>query len=419
VEEWETVKRYVIVGGGPAGVSAATAIRAKDAGGEIVIFDRDQDLPYYRTELDTYIGGSTSDAQMPLHPETYYQDQRIIVRLRTVVTKLQPTERWVELEGAERVPYDVLLLAPGSFPLTINWPGAQVSGVTTMRTWEDARGLIHRLTGTDRSVVVVGGGVLGLILAEGIRQRGRPVVLLEREPRLWAPVLDETASELIQQALAQAGIEVSLGEEVIEIHGANGGVAGVRTSKGRHIDTGLVVVAIGVQPDIGFLQGSGIRTDRGILIDHEFRTNVREVFAAGDAAQGYDPVSGLFRVATNWNNAIEQGKLAGAFMAGGGDEYRGVILSNSESFCGLRVTVLGLTQLSSPGTVVLSGRDQAKGIYRKLVLRQDKLVGAILAGNTSGEGMMRRLIVEGKPTSTTEVKSKFLTGLVIEETLCS
>lgn len=413
------MKRYVIIGGGPAGVSATIAIRAKDGDGEILIFDRDQDLPYYRTELDTYIGGSTPDADMPLHPETYYRDQRILIRLRTVVTRLQPTERWVELEDDERVPYDVLLLAPGSFPLTVKWLGDQVSGVTTMRTWEDARRLIRRLAETDRPVVVVGGGVLGLILAEGIRHRGRPVILLEREPRLWAPVLDETASELIRQALAQAGIEVFLGEEVVEIHGANGRVSGVRTSKGKRLDTELVVVAIGVRADIGFLQGSGIRTDRGILIDHEFRTNIREVFAAGDAAQGYDPVSGLFRVATNWNNAMEQGKLAGAFMAGGGDPYRGVILSNSETFCGLRVSVLGLTQLSSPGTVVLCGRDQAKGTYRKLVLRQGKLIGAILVGNTSGEGMMRKMIVEGKSTSTTEVKSKFLTGLVIEETLCS
>ena len=413
------MKRYVIIGGGPAGVSAATAIRAKDEDGEILLFDRDRDIPYYRTELDTYIGGSTSDADMPLHPETYYLDQRIVVRLRTIVTRVQSSERCVGLEGGERVPYDVLLLAPGSFPLTVKWPGDQVSGVTTIRTWEDARRLIRRLAETDQQVVVVGGGVLGLILAEGIRHRRRPVVLLEREPRLWAPVLDESASDLIQQALAQAGIEVSLGEEVVEINGANGRVAGVRTSKGKRIDTELVVVAIGVRPDIGFLQSSGIRTDRGILIDHEFRTNIREVFAAGDAAQAYDPVSGLFHVATNWNNAVEQGKLAGAFMAGVGDPYRGVILSNSETFCGLRVSVLGLTQLSSPGTVVLIGRDQTKGIYRKLVLRQDKLVGAILVSNTSGEGMMRRMIIEGKPTGTTEVKSKFLTGLVIEETLCS
>ncbi|HET8580312.1 MAG TPA: FAD-dependent oxidoreductase, partial [Nitrospiraceae bacterium] len=386
------MKRYVIIGGGPAGVNAAIAIRTKDGDGEILLFDRDQDHPYYRTELDTYIGGSTSDADMPLHPETYYCDQRILIRLRTIVTRVQTSERSVELEGGARVPYDVLLLAPGSFPLTVHWPGGQVSGVATLRTWEDARGLIRRITETERPIVLVGGGVLGLIVAEGIRHRGRPVVLLEREPRLWAPVLDEASSELIRQALTQAGIEVFLGEEVVEVHGTNGRVAGVLTSKGKRLDTELVVVAIGVRPDIGFLQGSGIRTDRGILIDHEFRTNIREVFAAGDAAQAYDPVSGLFHVATNWNNAVEQGKLAGAFMAGGGDPYRGVILSNSETFCGLRVSVLGLTQLSSPGTAILSGRDQGKGIYRKLLLRQDKLVGAILVGNTSGEGMMRKMI---------------------------
>src|SRR5256885_12155921 len=104
--------------------------------------------------------------------------------------------------------------------------------------------------------------MLALILAEGSRRLGSSVVLLEREPRLWAPVLDETSSELIRRALAQAGIEVSLGEEVVEINGAYGRVAGARTSKGRRLDTELVVVAIGVRPDIGFLQGSGVRTNR-------------------------------------------------------------------------------------------------------------------------------------------------------------
>ncbi|TLY39480.1 MAG: hypothetical protein E6K58_13405, partial [Nitrospirae bacterium] len=180
-------------------------------------------------------------------------------------------------------------------------------------------------------------------------------------------------------------------------------------------DAALVVVAIGVRPDIGFLNGSGVRTDRGILIDHEFRTNVPDVFAAGDAAQTYDPISGQFRVVTNWNNAVEQGKLAGGIMAGSSDVYRGVIVSNSETFSGVRVTVLGVTLPTADGTIVMTGRDQAKGIYRKLVLRQDKLIGALLVGNTSGEGMMRKQIVEGKATSGSELKSKFLTGLVIEE----
>jgi len=409
------VKRYVIIGGGPAGINAAAAIRVRDGEGEILVLDRDRDPPYYRTELDTYIGGSTSDAELPLHPPVYYQEQRIALRLQSVVARLKPSDRRVEMVDGERVEYDALLLAPGSYPLTVSCPGSRLTGVMTVRTWDDARRVTREVLETDRPILVVGGGVLGLILAEGIRQRGRQVVLLEREPRLWAPVLDEVASDLVRRGLTQSGIEVLLGEEIVEVYEENGRVTNVRTSGGRRMDAALVVVAIGVRPDIGFLDGSGVRTDRGILIDHEFRTNVPDVFAAGDAAQTYDPISGQFRVVTNWNNAVEQGKLAGGIMAGSSDVYRGVIVSNSETFSGVRVTVLGVTLPTADGTIVMTGRDQAKGIYRKLVLRQDKLIGALLVGNTSGEGMMRKQIVEGKTTSGSELKSKFLTGLVIEE----
>lgn len=409
------MKRYVIIGGGPAGINAAAAIRARDGEGEILVLDRDRDPPYYRTELDTYIGGSTPDAELPLHPPSYYQEQRIALRLQSVVGRLKPADRQVELAGGERVEYDALLLAPGSYPLTVSCPGSQLTGVMTVRTWDDARRVTRGVLETDRPVVVVGGGVLGMILAEGIRQRGRQVVLLEREPRLWAPVLDEAASDLVRRGLTQAGIEVLLGEEIAEVHGESGRVSAVRTARGRRVDAGFVVVAIGVRPDIGFLDGSGVRTDRGIFIDHQFRTNIPDIFAAGDAAQAYDPITGQFRVVTNWNNGVEQGKLAGGIMAGSGDVYRGVIVSNSETFSGVRVTVLGVTLPAADGVIVLTGRDREKGIYRKLVLRQDKLIGALLIGNTSGEGMMRKQIVEGKPTSVSELKSRFLTGLVIDE----
>ncbi len=410
-----SAKRYVIVGAGPAGVHAAIAIRNRDGAGEIVVIDRDHDPPYYRTELDTYVGGSTSEAEMLLYPEEFYRVQRIRLRLRTTVVKVHAPERTIELADGERVAYDALLLAPGSSPLTISCPGVSNPRVMTVRTWEDARKLIRLVTETDRPVVVVGGGVLGLILADGIRQRGRPVTLLEREPRLWAPVLDETASQLVQQGVRRRGIDVLLQEEVAEIVGADGQIHQVATSAGRTLEASTVVVAIGVRPDVAFLDGSPVRIDRGILIDHEFRTNVPDVFAAGDAVQGYDPISERFRVVTNWNNAVEQGKLAGAFMAGDGSPYRGVILSNSETFCGVRVTVLGVTQATGESFVTLKGLDRGKGIYRRLTLRGDKLVGALLVGDTSGEGMMKKMILERKPTSLAEIKSKFLTGLGLEE----
>ncbi len=407
--------RYVIVGGGPAGVSAATAIRSKDADGSLVILDRDQDIPYYRTELDTYIAGTTPEAELPLHPEPFYRDQRIDLRLRTVVARLRPAERAVDLDDGSSVEYDALLLAPGSRPLRGPWPGAAVPGVMTVRTWDDAREVIRRLGETSQPVVVVGGGVLGLILAEGIHQRGKRVTLLERERTLWAPLLDDDASGLVRKGLEGAGVEVGLGEEVTEVSVESGRVSGIHTSRGRRLETELVVVAIGVRPDLDVLEGSGIRVDRGILIDHEFRTNVPGIFAAGDAAQAYDPITGLFRVVTNWNNAMEQGRLAGLSMAGSSTPYRGVLVSNSEGFFGIRVSVMGLTQTVAKALTVLTGHHDEKGLYRKLVFREGKLIGALLVGNVSGEGMIKKFILEGRPVTTAEAKSKFLTGMVIEE----
>lgn len=407
--------RYVIVGGGPAGVSAADAIRSKDSDGSLLLLDRDRDIPYYRTELDTYIAGTTPEAELPLHPELHYRDQRIDLRSHTTVVRVRATERSLDLEDGSSVEYDSLLLAPGSRPLRGPWPGASVPGVMTIRTRVDAREVIRRLGETDLPVVVVGGGVLGLILAEGIHHRGKRVTLLERERTLWAPLLDERGSRLVQRGLEGAGVEVGLGEEVTGVTVENGGVREIQTSRGRRVQTDLVVVAIGVRPDLDFLEGSGIRVDRGILIDHEFRTNLPGIFAAGDAAQAYDTISGLFRVVTNWNNAMEQGRLAGLSMAGAPVPYRGVLLSNSEGFFGIRVSVLGLTQTETKALTVLIGRNDEKGLYRKLLLREEKLVGALLVGNVSGEGMMRKFILEGRPLAVADAKSKFLTGMVIEE----
>lgn len=407
------MKRYVIVGGGAAGISAAQAVRTKDPGAVIVVIDADQDPPYYRTELDTYIAGSTPDAEMPLHPPAFYAEQRIELRLQTTVTGLRPDNHAVLLSGGEVLPYDALLLSVGAVPLTPSWFHANLPALSTVRTWQDARRVVHRVSRGTGPAIVIGGGVLGLILAEGLRERGRAVTLLEREARLWAPMFDDEASAMIAAKLSERGIEVSVQEEVASVVPA-GETVELMTNKNRRLRSDLVVVAIGVKPDLTLLSGTGVRTDRGILIDHECRTNVPDIFAAGDAAQAYDPLTGQFRVVTNWNHAMEQGKLAGICMAGGSAPAKGALISNAESFSGVRVSGLGLTQPVA-GSTVLVGRDTAKGIYRKLAVKQDRLIGALLVGNTSGEGMMRKIMLDGTAMTVADAKARFLTGLVLEE----
>ena len=407
------MKRYVIVGGGPAGINAAQAIRAKDPDGAITVVDRDQDPPYYRTELDTYIAGSTPDAEMPLHPPTFYAEQRIDLRRPMTVAAIRPGEHAVRLSTGEVLPYDALLLALGALPITPAWFAADVPALTTVRTWQDARRVVQRATAGSGPAVVIGGGVLGLILAEGLRERGRQLTLLEREARLWTPMLDDEATAMIAAKLSERGITVHLQEEVTSV-APSGEAVTLTTNKGRHLRSDLVLVAIGVRPELALLAGTGVRTDRGILIDHECRTNVPDIFAAGDAAQAYDPLTGQFRVVTNWNYAMEQGKLAGTCMAGGSAPAKGAVTSNAESFCGVRVSGLGLTQ-GIPGSMVLIGRDAAKRIYRKLIVKQERLIGALLVGNTSGEGMIRKTMLDGAATSVADAKSRFLTGLVLEE----
>jgi NAD(P)H-nitrite reductase large subunit len=405
--------RYVIVGGGAAGISAAQAIRAKDPDGAIVVVDADHDPPYYRTELDTYIAGSTPEADMPLHPPDFYHAQRIDLRLQTRVTAVRPGEHAVQLSTGEVLPYDALLLALGALPITPAWFEAGVPALTTVRTWQDARRVVQRATAAMGPAVVIGGGVLGLILAEGLRERGRPVELLEREARLWAPMFDDEASAMVAAKLGERGIAVHLQEEVTAV-AASGETVELTTNRGRRLRSDLVVVSIGVRPELALLAGTGLRTDRGILIDHECRTNVPDIFAAGDAAQAYDPLTGQFRVVTNWNYAMDQGKLAGTCMAGGSAPAKGAVTSNAESFCGLRVSGLGLTQPPAGSTVVI-GRDATKEIYRKLAVKQDRLIGALLVGNTSGEGMMRKTMLDGTAVTAGDAKSRFLTGLMLEE----
>ncbi len=413
--EKQTVIRYVVVGGGPAGVHAALTIRSHDPHASIKVLHGESDYPYYRKELDSVIGGTFSAEQLPLYSESWYQEQAIDFQLNAHVAKLFPANNYLVQQTGDQIAYDVLLLATGATPNRGAWPGQDLKGVLTLRTWKHAQAIMAAVRASKPSVVIVGGGLLGLTLAESLLLHAQKLTIIEQAPSLWSPIFDQKASEFIARESEKRGIEILVNEQVREFVGDTEGVKAVSTSTGNTLEADLVFVAIGVRPAIDFLEGSGIHVDRGVLIDHEFKTNVGNIFAAGDVAQAYDAESGRFQVVTNWQNAVEQGRLAGAAMTGASILYPGVLPTYSESLFGIPVMMIGRLSGKGRHVTILVGENSEKGIYRKIVLKEGKIIGALFLGNNSGVGMIQHFIREKKTVDLLEVKSTFLTGLLIEE----
>ncbi len=390
--------RYVVVGNSAAGRSAAQAIRQVDAGASVTLLTEETVPLYYRPILPDYIGGATETTLFRAAKRLYGEEGLEILTGETVET-LDTAGRVLRCRSGREVPYDSLLLATGSTPVTVPWPGSEAAGIAYFRTFEDAKTIASLCADTERAVVV-GGGLLGLEFVRAFLARGLAVTLLVRGDRVGAPGLDPDAGGIIARRLAELGVEVGLNEEVVSIESANGRVTGVRTSRERVIPCGVVGVAVGVRPRIELAKAAGIACDRGILVDDRFETNVPGVFAAGDVAQGYDLACQASRVVTSWRVAQEQGRLAGWNMAGANLRSPGVVGANFQVFGDVAFVSIGNTNPAEGTARVEKELDAAAGKYSKRVYQGDRLVGAVLVGDTTSAYELE-LEIRGITTDTT------------------
>lgn len=388
------MKRYVIIGSGPAGVTGAEAIRHHNPTGEVLILSLERSPFYYRTDLDLLVGGRMTLEQMFVHPPEFYKDRQIDVRLEQMVVAVHPERNSVRLSTGEEIEYDALLIAAGAKPIVGNWPGVDTEGVVTVRTLEDAQALVGRAS-VSRRAVVVGGGLVGLILAEALHRRGLELTLLVREPQLWWPVLDGPASDILRRKLEAEGNTVRTEEEVVEFVGEQA-LRAVKTSKGNVLEVDLAVVAIGVRPNVEFLRDTAVKVDRGVLVNEYLQSSIPNIYAAGDVAQAFDLVQHAHRVNTSWANAENQGNIAGTNMATSkAITFTGGIAANTEIVYGIPFTALGLTNPLDGSYQVLATEQKEVNIYRKLVTKDGRLVGALLVGRSRQVAKLQRLIEEG------------------------
>lgn len=387
--------RYVIIGNGRAGLSAAQAIRKNDGEGEITILDRDPAPCYYRPRLPDYISGWKERDSVFVVGEDFYRENGISFRGGEEVREVRTDRHTVILDSGESLDYDRLLVASGARPRELPVPGADLEGVVYLRTLAQAEDIISRGRRA-RHGVALGGGLLGVEMARAFNEMGLRTSYLIREDRFWPQMLDHTGSRLVEKVLEEKGITLYKEEGIEEVLGKDGKVVGVRTTGGSVLEADLVGVAIGVVSNLEFLEGSGVETDRGVLVDERLRSNLPEVFAAGDAAQAFDVASKEHRVVTSWLNAQRQGRVAGANMSGGDEVLEGVVPYNVIVIYGLPVACVGLDlPPEDQGYEVLTGDYPKDGRYRKLVLKDGVLVGGTLIGDI-GEAQALETLVRGQ-----------------------
>ena len=345
------MSRYVILGTGVAGISAAQALRALDRQGNIIFVSNDPHWYYSRPGLAYYLAGEIEEKQLyPFGPAEY---QALNAHFwQATVVKILPEEACVLLNDGKPLRYDRLLIAVGASAMPLTVPGAELQGVVKLDHLEDARLIVSKAKRA-RTAVVVGGGITALELAEGLALRGVKVHLLIRSERYWSNVLDETESKIIQHRLKEDKITVHPETELAEILGKQGRVIGIRTKSGQQLGCDLLAYAIGVQPRLQLAKEAGIACERGILVDEHLRTNFPNIFAAGDVAQVYDPLSGRAVVDSLWAPAHDQGQVAGMNMAGKSRVYLKPPSLNVTRLAGLTTTIIG-------NVGVGTGRDEAQ-----------------------------------------------------------
>ena len=412
--------RYLIIGSGVAGLAAAEAIRQADRSAAITLVSDDPHGYYSRPGLAYLLTGEIPQAQLFPLRETDWRALGL-QRVTAQVTRLEPAAHRAVLADGRALSYDRLLLATGSTAARLTVPGSDLPQVVTLDSLTDAQRILD-LARRARAAVVVGGGITALELVEGLRVHCRRVHYLLRGDRYWSNVLDAAESRLVLERLAAEGVQVHPRSEIAEITAHRGRVAGVTTTAGEHIPCDLVAVAIGVQPRVGLARAAGLQVERGILVDETLRTGAADIYAAGDAAQVYDPRTGKATLDTLWNIARGQGAVAGRNMAGANERYIKPLPLNVTRLAGITTTIIGRVGHGLDADVVgiargdsetwrqlgeaLVAEDASEVNRLRLLVGPRTLIGAIVMGDQRLSRPLQRLI--GEETDITPIREQLL-----------
>ncbi len=389
------MRNYLIIGNGVAGTTAAENIRKQDKEGKVTLVT-DEDIPfYYRIRLNEYLSGEITEQDLVARKEQWYKDRGINLILNTCISGVVPKEKAVVTEDNQRLSYDSILIATGSHSFIPPIKGAGKKGVFSLRNIRDARDISAHANGI-KDVVIIGGGLLGLEAGKALTESGKKVTVVEFFPRLLPRQLDAEGAKRLQSIMEKIGFSFRLGAKTEEITGDDR-VSSVLLEGGEDLFTKMLIISAGVRPNLELATPLGLDHDKGIKVDEHLRTSQPHIYAAGDVAEFRGVPYGI------WPAAMEQGKIAGTNMGGGDLTYQGTTMANT-------LKVVGV-DLASAGDIDAENKLESRvftdgKIYKKVVMENDRIVGCIMLGDTTGFNDIIKAISEKRNVS--QVKDRIL-----------
>jgi nitrite reductase (NADH) large subunit len=381
----------VIVGNGMAAARLVDELVKSSLGRyAIAVVGEEPRLAYNRVLLSSVLAGETASHDIELKPASWWRERGVTLKYGARATEIDVGRRELKIENEESIEFSKLVLATGSTPLRLNVPGADLAGVHTFRDTRDVD-LLLTLAVQKKRVVVVGGGLLGLEAAYGLAKAGAPVTLVHLMDRLMERQLDASAARLLKSLVERKGIDILLNASTARIAGESR-VEGVEFADGRRLDADAVIFAAGIRPNVALANEAGIKVNRGVVVDDVMQTSGRGIFALGECAEHRGICYGLVEP------AYEQARVLARHLAGREAVYQGSVVATNLKVSGVAVFSAGdFIGAEGSESIVLS--DFNRGAYKKLVIADGKLTGAVLIGDVTDALWYLELIRSCEPVA--------------------
>lgn len=375
--------KYVIIGNGPAAVSCIDGIRSVDPDGRITVISKEDHPAYFRPLISYYLEGKSKAENIYCRRADFYESNNCGV-IHSEAVAIDTDNRSVTLKNGESIPYDRLCICTGSSPFVPPMKGLEtVENKYTFLTVDDSFAIEKAIT-KDSRVLIIGAGLIGLKCAEGLRDRVQSVTVCDLAPRVLSSILDDECAAIVQKHLENCGIGFSLGNTADRFDGNT-----AMMKDGSEIGFDILVLALGVRPNIGFFKEAGGACGRAIIVDNEMKTSVDGIFAAGDCVEQYDISFGDKRIMALLPNANLGGYTAGVNMAGGSAEFDNAVPMNSIGFWGLHMMTAGTYANDENAQMI---EEKGEKSIKRFFIKNNRLVGFIIIGDVKSAGIYTNLI---------------------------